>query len=140
MSCRRDARGKGEGWVIRRAVAVAKRVGSGPKTGNVLVREGAASEEPNIRGDNQYKLNMLSMDGGSVLLWGLVRANYARSRHPSCLSLVDSLIARSGAELGLRNGGREENGKVVVWKTASAATAFRRLRPTSLRGPPDGEL
>ena len=55
----------------------------------------------------------------------------AGSRNPSCLSLVDDLLARGGAELGLRNGGREGSSKVVVWKTTSAATEFRRLRPTT---------
>lgn len=47
---------KGEGWIVPRAAALAKRVvGLGPKTGSVPVSEaseGAASEEPNIRGDN----------------------------------------------------------------------------------------
>ena len=60
------------------------------------------------------------------MFWELVRAKYAGSRYPSCLSFVHDLLACGGTELGLRKGGREGSGKVVVRKTASAATAFGR--------------
>lgn len=79
---------------------------------------------------------MPSMNGGSIQFWGIVRAKCAGSCLPSCLSRIDGLLASGGTDLCLQMEWREESGNVVVWKIASAANTFGRLRlsnPLGLR-------
>ena len=85
------------------------------------------------------------MNGGSLPFWGLVRAKYAGSRHPSCLLLVDGLLARGGKESGLRKRGRKGGGKRPYCRlpnnfSRNGLRAPQRYQPLSLGRPYDGDL